>query len=65
MDNLRCIDKLKRELSKSRETIRDALSEGAVPDYTAYQKLRAKYEAFNEIESLIRTLLKQEDLLDD
>jgi hypothetical protein len=44
-----------------KEVIREAITEGAVPDFVAYKQLRAKYEVWAEAEYVIRSLLKQED----
>lgn len=35
------------------------MTEGSVPDFATYQRLRAKYEGFVSVEEYIRSLLKR------
>lgn len=41
------------------EELRVQMTEGAVPDFSTYQRLRARYEAFVSVEEHIRSLLKR------
>lgn len=59
MDGLRLADSTLRFIRQRTDVLREQITEGVVPDYAAYQKLRAQYEAFVAVEDHIRTLLKR------
>ena len=61
MDSLFFADRVLRTFADRKEVIREAITEGAVPDFVAYKQRRAKYEVWVEAEYVIRSLLKQED----
>ena len=48
-----------------RSVVVEALTEGSVNDFAAFRHLRGKLEAWNEIESEIRLLLKQSEIDDE
>lgn len=60
MNDLYISDKLFKVIRERRQTVVEALTEGQVNDYAAFRHLRAKYESWNEVESELRLLLKNE-----
>jgi len=60
VNDLYISDKLFKVIRERRLTIVEALTEGPVNDYAAFRHLRAKFEAWNEVESELRLLLKNE-----
>ena len=61
MDSLFFADRVLRIFDERKEVIREAITEGAVPDFVAFKQLRAKYEVWSEAEYIVRSLLKQDD----
>ena len=45
--------------------LREQITEGSVPDFAVYQKLRSQYEAWVAIEEYIISLLKKSGLEND
>ena len=45
--------------------LREQITEGSVPDFASYQKLRFQYEAFIAVEEHIISLLKKSGLDDE
>lgn len=65
MDDLYIVEKLYKIVRERRSVVVEALTEGSVHDFPAFRHLRGKLEAWNEIESEIRLLLKQGELDDE
>jgi len=45
--------------------LKEQITEGSVPDFSSYQKLRFQYEAFIAVEEHIISLLKKSGLDDE
>ena len=58
-------DSTLRFIRQRTEELRVQMTEGTVPDYAVYQKLRSRYEAFVEVEEHIRSLLKRSSTEDE
>lgn len=58
-------EKLLKIVRERRDVVAEALTEGAVQDFSAFRHLRGKYEAWSEVEREIRSLLKWEKEEDD
>jgi hypothetical protein len=65
MDDLYIVEKMYKIVRERRSVVVEALTEGSVNDFAAFRHLRGKLEAWNEIESEIRLLLKQSDIDDE
>ena len=65
MDGLYIVDKMYKIVRERRSTVVEAITEGSVNDYAAYRHLRGKLEAWNDIESEIRLLLKESEMDDE
>lgn len=65
MDDLYIVEKMYKIVRERRSVVVEALTEGSVHDFAAFRHLRGKLEAWNEIESEIRLLLKQSDIDDE
>lgn len=63
--DLSLAEKILKVVRERRAVVSEALTEGAVQDFAAFRHLRGKYEAWNEIESEVRSLLKWEVEEDD
>lgn len=59
MDGLQVADSTLKFIRQRTEELRVQMTEGAVPDFHTYQKLRSRYEAFVSVEEHIRSLLKR------
>ena len=59
MDGLKVADSTLRFIRQRTDDLRVQITEGTVPDFAIYQKLRSRYEAFVEVEEHIRSLLKR------
>jgi hypothetical protein len=47
------------------KVLREQITEGSVPDFAVYQKLRAQYDAWVAIEEHVISLLKKSGLEND
>jgi len=47
------------------KVLKEQITEGSVPDFASYQKLRFQYEAFIAVEEHIISLLKKSGLDDE
>lgn len=65
MDGLQLADSTLRFIRQRTDDLRVQITEGTVPDYAIYQKLRSRYEAFIEVEEHIRSLLKRSSTEDE
>lgn len=65
MDDLYIVEKMYKIVRERRSVVVEALTEGSVNDFAAFRHLRGKLEAWNEIESEIRLLLKQSEIDDE
>lgn len=65
MDDLYIVEKMYKIVRERRSVVVEALTEGSVNDFAAFRHLRGKLEAWNEIESEIRLLLKQSEMDDE
>jgi len=59
VDGLQLADSTLKFIRQRTEELRVQMTEGVVPDFPAYQKLRSKYEAYVSVEEHIRSLLKR------
>jgi uncharacterized protein involved in exopolysaccharide biosynthesis len=59
VDGLQLADSTLKFIRQRTEELRVQMTEGAVPDFPVYQKLRARYEAYVSVEEHIRSLLKR------
>ena len=65
MDDLYIVEKMYKIVRERRSVVVEALTEGSVNDFAAFRHLRGKYEAWNEMESELRLLLKQSEIDDE
>jgi len=65
VDGLYIADNILKFVRERTEILVGQITEGSVPDFTAYQKLRAHYEAFVAVENEIRSLLKRMGMEDE
>lgn len=65
MDDLYIVEKMYKIIRERRSVVVEALTEGSVNDFAAFRHLRGKYEAWNEMESELRLLLKQSEIDDE
>lgn len=65
MDDLYIVEKMYKIVRERRSVVVEALTEGSVNDFAAFRHLRGKLEAWNEIESELRLLLKQSEMDDE
>ena len=65
MDDLYIVEKMYKIIRERRSVVVEALTEGSVNDFAAFRHLRGKLEAWNEIESELRLLLKQSEMDDE
>lgn len=61
MDGLYFAESTLKFIRERTEVLREQITEGSVPDFTVYQKLRAQYEAFIAVEEHLISLLKRSD----
>lgn len=59
MDGLYIADNILKFVRERTDVLVGQITEGSVPDFTAYLKLRSQYEAWVSVESEIRSLLKR------
>lgn len=62
MSSIYVAENILKHIRQRIEVLRSQITEGSVPDYTAYMKLRAQLEAWSEVEDKVRSLLKMEDI---
>ena len=60
MDDLYLVDRLRKVIRERRAVVVEAITQGSVQDYAAFRHLRGKLEVWDEIESELRSVLKQE-----
>lgn len=65
MDGLYLAENILRFLRERTEVLTEQITEGSVPDFATYQKLRSQYEAFVSVEELLVSLLKKSGEDDD
>lgn len=65
MDGLYILENLLKVVKQRREVVVEAITEGAVQDFTAFRHLRGKLEVWDEIQSELRSLLKRMDMEPD
>jgi hypothetical protein len=59
MDGLYLAENVLKFIRERTKVLTEQITEGAVPDFAAYQKLRSQYEAYVSVEEHIRSLLKR------
>ena len=59
MDGLYLAENILKFLRERTTVLTEQITEGSVPDFAAYQKLRSQYEAFVLVEEQIVSLLKK------
>ena len=59
MDGLYLAENILKFLRERTTVLTEQITEGSVPDFASYQKLRAQYEAFVSVEEQIVSLLKR------
>lgn len=65
MDGLHLAESILKFLRERTAILTEQITEGAVPDFATYQKLRFQYEAFVLVEEHIVSLLKKSSDEDD
>jgi hypothetical protein len=65
MDDLYLVDRLRKVIRERRAVVVEAITQGSVQDYAAFRHLRGKLEVWDEIESELRSVLKQEATQND
>jgi hypothetical protein len=65
VDGLYILENLLKVVKQRREVVVEAITEGAVQDFTAFRHLRGKLEVWDEIQSELRSLLKRMDMEPD
>ena len=61
MDGLYFAESTLKFIRERTDVLREQITEGSVPDFAAYQKLRSQYEAFVSVEDHLISLLKRSD----
>lgn len=59
MDALYFADSTLKFIRERTKVLTEQITEGSVPDFASYQRLRAQYEAFVAVEEHLRSLLKR------
>lgn len=59
MDGLYLAENILKFLRERTSVLTEQITEGSVPDFATYQKLRSQYEAFVSVEELLVSLLKK------
>ena len=59
MDGLYLAENVLKFIRERTKVLTEQITEGTVPDFAAYQKLRSQYEAYVSVEEHIRSLLKR------
>lgn len=65
MDGLYLTENILKFIRERTEVLKEQITEGSVPDFTTYQKLRSQYEAFVSVEEFLVSLLKRSGEEDD
>lgn len=65
MDGLYITDNILKFVRERTSVLAGQITEGSVPDFNAYLKLRSQYEAWVSVESEIRSLLKRIGMEDE
>jgi len=65
VDGLYILENLLKVVKERREVVVEAITEGAVQDFTAFRHLRGKLEVWDEMHSELRSLLKRMDIEPD
>jgi len=65
MDDLYLVDRLRKVMRERRAVVVEAITQGSVQDYAAFRHLRGKLEVWDEIDSELRSVLKQEATQND
>lgn len=65
MDDFYWIERLRKVIRERRSVVVEAITQGSVQDYAAFRHLRGKLEVWDEIESELRSVLKQQETEDD
>ena len=65
MDGIYIADNILKFARERTSVLVEQMTEGSVPDFNAYLKLRSQYEAWVNVESEIRSLLKRIGMEDE
>lgn len=65
MDGIYIADNILKFARERTMVLVEQMTEGSVPDFNAYLKLRSQYEAWVSVESEIRSLLKRIGMEDE
>lgn len=65
MDGLYISENILKFVRERTNVLVGQMTEGSVPDFNAYLKLRSQYEAWVSVESEIRSLLKRIGMEDE
>lgn len=65
MDGVYFADSTIKFIRDRTRVLKEQITEGSVPDFASYQKLRFQYEAFIAVEEHIISLLKKSGLDDE
>lgn len=65
MDGIYIADNILKFARERTSVLIEQMTEGSVPDFNAYLKLRSQYEAWVSVESEIRSLLKRIGMEDE
>jgi hypothetical protein len=65
VDDFYFVERLRKAIRERRNVVVEAITQGSVQDYAAFRHLRGKLEVWDEIESELRSVLKQQELQDD
>jgi hypothetical protein len=65
VDGVYFADNTLKYIKDRTKVLREQITEGSVPDFATYQKLRAQYEAWVNVEEHIISLLKKSGLNDE
>lgn len=65
MDGLYLAENILKFIRERTEVLTEQITEGSVPDFAAYQKLRSQYEAYVSVEEHLVSLLKRSGEEDD
>ena len=62
MNDFYLVERLRKAIRERRNVVVEAITQGSVQDYAAFRHLRGKLEVWDEIESELRSVLKQQEL---
>ena len=65
MDGVYFADNTLKFIRDRTKVLREQITEGSVPDFAIYQKLRSQYEAWVTVEEHIISLLKKSGIDDE